>query len=522
MSRNYDLRRIKRNRVYSVSELKALFNVSENTVSNWVGQGLTPSDRRKPHVFRGLRVEQFHRDRRNRSKGQLRFGEFKCTVCGQAVLPERQNVVVHSSANRNPMLESGCPECGARIYKISSNEETSYFLSQTGPNTPRQCAREGNSRVPGRIGKSNKESASNWYTANDRIVHAYQSYCGRYDPKTTDQHLAAIRYAEQVTSGLPFSKYTRETVDGIREDLKASLSGKSEPRLANSTVAHKASQLSAFYSWLIGQDGFDHLPRDLSAYMVLPRSAYAAALPPTKREFPTMAESEQMLEAMPSGTLAEGRDRAIFAVANLGGLRADTVVSLRIGSIDPENGIIIQDARVSRAKKGKSLRVKWFPLKRIFSEVAIQWVERLIALGFKDEDALFPRLEYLKNAELVQVPGRDPIEPMSTTHAVTKAFEVASQGVAKQYTPHSVKHVLAAEGDARMMTREQSKAWSENLGHDNEATTARYYGKLTEERRFELIDNISEKGSTSLRQLSDQEKIALVDEVVAKVTSSRN
>jgi integrase len=185
-------------------------------------------------------------------------------------------------------------------------------------------------------------------------VHAYQSHCGRYDPKTTDQHLAAIRYAEQVTSGLPFSKYTRETVDGIREDLKASLSGKSEPRLANSTVAHKASQLSAFYSWLIGQDGFDHLPRDLIAYMVLPRSAYAAALPPTKREFPTMAESEQMLEAMPSGTLAEGRDRAIFAVANLGGLRADTVVSLRIGSIDPENALSFRTRASAGLRKARA------------------------------------------------------------------------------------------------------------------------------------------------------------------------
>jgi hypothetical protein len=44
--------------VYSVEELMSLYSVNANTVSNWVGEGLTPSEKQKPYLFQGAEVQR--------------------------------------------------------------------------------------------------------------------------------------------------------------------------------------------------------------------------------------------------------------------------------------------------------------------------------------------------------------------------------------------------------------------------------------------------------------------------------
>jgi hypothetical protein len=49
------------------------------------------------------------------------------------------------------------------------------------------------------------------------------------------------------------------------------------------------------------------------------------------------------------------------------------------------------------------------------------------------------------------------------------------------------------------------------MGHENEQITERHYGKLTNEQRFEVLEQISANPRLDVVQLSDDEKIALVD-----------
>ena len=90
MSRSYKGIRLKKHRVYSAEDLMVTYSVCRNTVSNWVQSGLEPSVERRPKLFRGKTVEEFHRIRRERSKTQLRPGEFKCMSCEIAVFPTRK------------------------------------------------------------------------------------------------------------------------------------------------------------------------------------------------------------------------------------------------------------------------------------------------------------------------------------------------------------------------------------------------------------------------------------------------
>jgi len=44
VSRNYSLSKLKKHFVYSGEKVMDLFDVSRNTISNWIGQVLKPSD----------------------------------------------------------------------------------------------------------------------------------------------------------------------------------------------------------------------------------------------------------------------------------------------------------------------------------------------------------------------------------------------------------------------------------------------------------------------------------------------
>jgi hypothetical protein len=81
MSRTYSGIKLKKNRVYSGKELQERYSVVVNTISNWVKGGLQPSDRKRPHLFRGGRLNDFHNTRRERLKTQVKPGESKCSGC---------------------------------------------------------------------------------------------------------------------------------------------------------------------------------------------------------------------------------------------------------------------------------------------------------------------------------------------------------------------------------------------------------------------------------------------------------
>ncbi|NRB17763.1 MAG: site-specific integrase [Rhodobacteraceae bacterium] len=281
--------------------------------------------------------------------------------------------------------------------------------------------------------------------------------------------------------------------------------------MAASTIKHTVSHLTAFFDWLLKQDGYRRLPGDFAGYLKLPRSVVAQSAQVKQRKFPSLSEAEELLSAMPSKSLVDLRARALFALAFLGALRADTLVSLRIKHFDRERRLILQDASVVRAKAGKSLNVFWFQIPAAFETAAVDWVDRLKWLGFTRDDALFPDMKYLKHRIGLSERNAAPVPVMSTTHAVTDAFAVACRNSDTKYTPHAAKHTIGAERDIRALTHEERKAWSLNMGHESEQTTERHYGTMPDDRRFEVLENIGIKKTIDLRNLSESEKIKIFD-----------
>ena len=511
MSKSYKGIRAKKNRVYSVSDVCELYGVCPNTVTDWIKMGLEVSDESSPFRFRGQTLTAFHLWRRAKDRRKLGTGEFYCFGCKTAVLPEIGSIQQILSTPKHAMLRATCPECDGVVTKLVSAAKIDLSSLEPNPDTSGSRAHEAEHEGP----VDTVIKAANFGTPNDRILYKWQSFAGKYSDKTMDRHLAAIRWLEDFVKQKRFDRLTTDDVAGMREHLKCRVLAKDETARSKSTVQHTASHIAEFLAWLITQEGFQRLPRDLPSYIQLPRHIYAKALSQNPKEYPSLDEAQALLQRMPRRTIMQRRDRAIFAIAFLGALRADTLISLRLRHVDLEHKRITQNGAVSRTKNGKSIAIVWFPLPADFGDALAQWITESRSLGFDLDDALFP-----ENRSLLDLPDRNsgtrlPIPVMRSTHAVRQAFKNACAGHHTAYSPHSAKHTIAAERDNRQLTREERKAWSENMGHESERITEAHYGKLSDERRFEVLENIADGPARGpYVEMSDRVKIQLVDAVL--------
>ncbi|MEP5151554.1 site-specific integrase [Planktotalea sp.] len=303
----------------------------------------------------------------------------------------------------------------------------------------------------------------------------------------------------------------------MRDELKRRSRIDMEDNLSASSIKHTVSHLLGFFDWLLKQDGYRRLPRDFDGYLKLPKAVVAQSAQVKKRDFPTILEAEDLLKAMPTKSLVDERARALFALGFLGALRADTLISLRLEHFDIERRLILQHAKIVRAKAGKSLDIFWFPIPKVFEETVIGWVNKLKTFGFTDQDALFPDTKHLKHRVSTSAYTPAPVPVMSTIHAVTKAFAVACSQTGAKYTPHCVKHSIGALRDSLPLTQEERKAWSLNMGHDDERTTERYYGTMQDDQRFEVLENIGTKKTIDTLSLTTDQKARAFDAMIKAI-----
>lgn len=166
-------------------------------------------------------------------------------------------------------------------------------------------------------------------------------------------------------------------------------------------------------------------------------------------------------------------------------------------------------------KGSKNIDVFWFPVQKSFDSVVIDRVKKLRSFGFSDDDALFSNDKHLKYRPSASTLKSVPV--MTTQYAITRAFAIAILNSKIRYTPHAVKHSIGAERDMRPLTQLERKAWSEDMGHESEQTTERHYGRLPDEKRFEVLENVGKKDARSktmdISSLSENDQTAILESI---------
>ncbi|MEP3440058.1 MAG: phage integrase N-terminal SAM-like domain-containing protein [Sulfitobacter sp.] len=476
MSRSYKRIRPKKHFVYTVEDLMQLFGITRNTASNWVAEGLRPSDGHKPYVFSGAEIKRFHQTRRLATTGTLRIGQFKCFKCKERIFPDLTSLELYPLKNGSGGVWARCPSCECVVQKRVNETDWDKISFCINTNTTLVSLDEGDEPDPVGLVKSKVSENDGIYFENDRIIHRWLQFAGRYDAKTISAKLAFIREFEAFFHGKSFGKIKTDDVSAFRDSLKMSVESDRDNKRSVSTVRHCASHLKAFFDWLIDQSGYLNLNRSLPGHFILPKKFDLKGLSDEEKTTPTDKEAVAMVERMPTDTIKARRDRAMISVAFLGALRVDTTTSLRVKHIDVPKRKIIQDGQVSRTKNSKSWRTKFFPLPSIFEKVVVDWLEEISVLGFRGDDALFPAEKDLRPHPSSRSAAN--IAVMNSIHAVSNAFNCASELVEKRFTPHSVKYYIGALGLKHCKTLQQTAAWSANMAHTDISTTQRYYQKM--------------------------------------------
>lgn len=328
---------------------------------------------------------------------------------------------------------------------------------------------------------------------NERLKHRYFEWlrnAKQMAEHSVEQIAMALDRFEEFSNRRDFRNLRVEQAEPFKRYL-GKLDGKrSGERFSKATITSTLYAVRDFVRWLADQKGFRaRLVRTDADYFNPSRHDEAIARRSKPMKVPTIEQMDTLVTSMPPDTPVERRNRAIVALITLTGARDDAVASLRMADLDLDDRQLFQDSHHVRTKFRKAFPTWFFPVGEHYVEIVAAWkAELLTDGGFGPSAPLFPKTDVSFGPDGSILPARVGTECWANADPVRKLFKEASARAGlPDFKPHSVRHMLAQIGEARAMSAEQMKAWSQNLGHENMLTTFTSYGTIPAHRQRDIV-----------------------------------
>lgn len=284
-----------------------------------------------------------------------------------------------------------------------------------------------------------------------------------------------------------FAKFHREWAMGFRAHLEQAKTAKGKP-LGKSTARSIMATMREFTLWLSQQNGFKSRVRAADAeYFNLSRRDEAEARAAATRPAPSVQQAKRAFEMLPATTPREMRDKALFALLCLTGIRISALISLRIKHVDLDDKSVAQNPREVATKFGKSmLFAKGFPEAEV---VLRDWLAYLADEAlYGPDDPLFPATSITPNANSGFKASGFERRPWKSTEPARKIVNgTFSAANLPTFGPHAFRHMLARHAAKNCSSVAEIVASSQNLGHADVLTTLRNYGQIDRNRMRALI-----------------------------------
>lgn len=261
---------------------------------------------------------------------------------------------------------------------------------------------------------------------NERIKRRfleYRKYAGRLSDKTLDRELAALERFDVWNRRKDFAQFHIEQAMGFRTHLEQ-VKGAGNKPLAKSTMRAVLATLRAFILWLSQQDGFRSRikPKDADYFNLSRRDeAEARAAPP--RPAPSVNQAKRTLSLMPTTTPIDLRNKAVFALLCLTGIRVAALVSLRVKHVDLEGKSVTQNPREVATKFG-------------------EFIDTFFAQGFEEAEEVLAN--WLKHLDAVELYGPDdPLFPATALHTNSNAGFETNGFERRQWKPPNLSARLS-------------------------------------------------------------------------------
>jgi integrase len=332
---------------------------------------------------------------------------------------------------------------------------------------------------------------------NERVKRCYftfQREAKQRSEVSIDAIAKALNRFEVYTRFKSFRAFRIEQTVAFKNHLARQVNARTNEPLSKATAYSTLAALKTFFQWLAREPGFKSRLNYCDAeYFSLSLKDTAIAKAANEERIPTLDQIRHVIEAMPSGTDIEKRNRALIAFILSTGVRDNAVASMRLKHVNLAERKILQDARQVRTKFSKSFATFIFPVGEDIFAIFADWVaflqkERLWGL----DDPLFPATRRALGANgHFEAAGLDR-KCWANATPIRTIFRAAFEGAGLQYfNPHSFRKTLALFGQEVCQTPEEFKAWSQNLGHENVMTTFSSYGQVSDRRQAEIIRSLA-------------------------------
>lgn len=331
---------------------------------------------------------------------------------------------------------------------------------------------------------------------NTRIKRKYFAYlrgAKQLSDATVEKVAASLTFFESAMGYKDFKRHNLTWPERFKEVIAEAKGATGNP-LGISTRSNHMRHVRGLIRWLADKPGYkSRIAWSDANYYKLSRKEERVANENRNPEYPLPDHALLAFRAMPSDTELHRRDRALFAFFLMTGARVKATSSLKLKRVNLANKAVNQDARDVDTKGAKTfLTAFYIEAPDVWSAFA-DWVVYLYDEKlFGPEDPLFP-----KNSRDTDADGNFISETVTRAHwaqtgSIRSIVKETFQRVhMPAYGPHSFRHMLTHIGMDICPTPRAFKAWSQNFGHSDVATTLNNYGKLTSREQIEEIAKLS-------------------------------
>lgn len=338
---------------------------------------------------------------------------------------------------------------------------------------------------------------SKYCSENERVKRHYAFFLEAANGKqstTIDAALRAIERFEVATNRKPFRRFHIEQARSFRARLIEEVGPNGKP-LSAATITATLKHLRNFFLWLSREPGFrSAINANDASYFTPSEQDMRIATARRDKRIATLEDIGHVLALMPSKTAIERRNRALIAFTILTGARDGALASFRLKHLDMMAQTLFHDGREVNSKGRKTFTSTFFPVGPEPLAIVVDYVSMLTGeLAFTPEDPLFPATRITRGDDRgFQADGLSR-EHWHTAEPIRQIFRAAFEAAGQPYAnPHSFRNTLARLGERLCRSPEEWKAWSQNLGHESEATTFVSYGHVPDHRQTEIMKAFSQ------------------------------
>ena len=361
-----------------------------------------------------------------------------------------------------------------------------------------------------------------------RYLYQLKEARGMSDATIDNVVLGVGRY-EEFSKDEDFEKFNESRAIGFRKYLERYRNQKGKI-LSLNTRYQTLRVVEKYFRWLMTQPGYRSkiCADDIEFLKLDKKSARAVRTSRPIRRIPPLEYVKKLVESIKPENELDRRDRALISFTLLSGMRDGAIVSLPLSAFNESDLTVNQSPLIGvQTKFSKANHSRLMEFGDWLIEPIHEWVAYLKSQKlFSQTDPLFPasRQEFAPNTFCFKSINVET-SFWSNAGPMRQIFKNrARQAGLEYFPPHSFRHLAIHLALDACKSNLDIRAVSQNVGHENIATTLLDYGALDDRTTLATIENMkfTQEDNPSELDMDDEELLEMLRRKFAKQSGMIN